>query len=81
MLKGALIATVVTLAVAVVATAAPGPAAMADAPKCKNKANKYVACTDKLKAVSPRRAPDVDGRDFLIWQRGPLRSKTGKLKN
>ena len=30
--------------------AATGPAAMAAAPKCLNKANKYVACTDKLKA-------------------------------
>jgi hypothetical protein len=44
--------------------------ALAEAPKCKNKANKYVACTDKLKAKAPRRASHVDGRDFLVWQRG-----------
>jgi len=65
MLKGALIAT----ALAVVAIA-QGPTAMADAPKCKNKANKYVACTGMLKSKTPpRRKGDVDGRDFLIWRR------------
>jgi len=70
MLKIALITTAGALAVAVFASAAAVPTAMADAPKCKNKANKYVACTDKLRARSPRRASDVDGRDFLVWQRG-----------
>lgn len=36
--------------------AQPGPQAIAEAPKCKNKANKYVACTDKLKAnTTPRK--------------------------
>jgi len=44
--------------------------AFAEAPKCKNKANKYVACTDKLKANTPRQASDVEGRDFLVWQKG-----------
>lgn len=67
MLKGALIAT--ALAFAAIATT-QGPAALADAPKCKNKANKHVACTDKLKAKAPRRrSGDVDGRDFLIWRK------------
>ncbi len=70
MLKVALIAAAGALAVTVLATAVTGPEAMAAAPKCKNKANKYVACTDKLKAKSPRRSSDVDGRDFLTWQRG-----------
>ena len=69
MLKVALIAAAGALAVTVLATAVTGPEAMAAAPKCKNKANKYVACTDKLKAKSPRRS-SVDGRDFLTWQRG-----------
>ena len=67
MLKGALIAAAGALAVAVFASAVTGPAVMAAAPKCKNKANPYVACTDKLKKKSPRRS---SGRDFLTWQRG-----------
>lgn len=68
MLKSAIVAT--ALAIAAVA-ATQVPPALADAPKCKNKANKYVACTDKLKANTPRRKGDVDGRDFLIWKRTP----------
>jgi hypothetical protein len=53
MLKLALIAAG-AFAVAVFATAATGPEAMAAAPKCLNKANKYVACTDKLATRKPR---------------------------
>ena len=59
MLKGAFIAA--ACALAVVATAVTGPAAMAAAPKCKNKANKYVACIDKLKAKTERKK----GVDYL----------------
>jgi hypothetical protein len=55
MLKGAVIAAAGVLAVAVFASAVTGPSAMAAAPKCKNKANKYVACTDKLKAKTQRK--------------------------
>jgi len=77
MLKGILIAAGSGLAAAVLVTSLVGPAAMAAAPKCKTKANKYVACTDKLKANSPRRSSDVDGRDFLTWQRGPSPTKPG----
>jgi hypothetical protein len=32
------------------------PPAVAEAPKCKTKANQYVACTDKLKANTARKA-------------------------
>ena len=47
------------LAVAVFAIAATGPTAMAAAAKCKNNANQYVACTDKLKArTQPKKAAD-----------------------
>ncbi len=67
MLRGTAVAA--ALAIAAVA-AAQSPAALAEAPKCTNKANKHVACTDKLKAKTPRRrGGDVDGRDFLIWKR------------
>ncbi len=67
MLKGTLIAAAGAFVAAVLAASLTGPPAIAEAPKCKNKANKYVACTDKLKE-SPRRSSA--GRDFLTWQRG-----------
>jgi hypothetical protein len=56
MLKGALLAAASTFAVAFFATATTGPAAMAAAPKCKSKANQYVACTDRLTSKT-RRTP------------------------
>jgi hypothetical protein len=80
MLKGAVVTAASTLAVAVFAIAVTGPSAMAAGPKCKNQANKYVACTDKLKAKSSRRTSDVDGRDFLVWRRNEGRPKGGKLR-
>jgi hypothetical protein len=52
MLRKLLIA-MAALATVGVFTAAPTlvtPQALAETPKCKNKANKYVACTEKLKA-------------------------------
>ncbi len=54
MLKSALIAAAGTLAIAAITTVVTGPEAAA-APKCLNKANKHVACTDKLRAKTPRR--------------------------
>jgi hypothetical protein len=33
---------------------------MADTPKCLNKANKHVACTDKLRAETPRKKSQFD---------------------
>lgn len=45
----ALIAAIVT------APTLQAPAAMAETPKCKTKANKHVACTDKLKANTARK--------------------------
>jgi hypothetical protein len=54
MLKMVLVAAGV-LAATVVTAALPTPAAMAEAPKCKTKANKYVACTDRLRAKAPRK--------------------------
>ena len=66
MLKGAFIAAAGTLAVAVFATAVAGPAAIAAAPKCKNKWHKYVACIDKLKTKTTQQAaldylPKIEG--------------------
>ncbi len=55
MLKSALIATAGTLAIVALTTAATGPEATAAEPKCLNKANKYVACTDKLRAKTQRK--------------------------
>ena len=69
MLKGAFFVAAGALAVAVFATAVTGPEAMAAAPKCKNKANKYVACTDKLRTKTGQKAAkdkqlDVDSYSF-----------------
>ena len=54
MLRGAVIAA--AGAFAVFATALASPVAMADAPKCLNKANPYVACTDSLKTPTGQKA-------------------------
>jgi hypothetical protein len=55
MFRSAFIATASALAFAVFASAVTDPAAMAAAPKCKNKANRYVACTDRLRAKTARK--------------------------
>jgi hypothetical protein len=67
MLKRALIVAAGTLAIAVFTTAATGPEAMAAAPKCKNKANKYVACTDKLRATPARKTAKGKQLDVESW--------------
>ena len=59
MLKSALIATACTLAIVALTTAATGPEATAAEPKCLNKANKYVACTDKLRAKTQRKGMPI----------------------
>jgi hypothetical protein len=53
MLKGAAIIAAGVLVIAVLAIAASG-SAIAVAPKCKNKANQYVACTDRLRSTPQR---------------------------
>jgi hypothetical protein len=55
MLKSALFATG-ALALSALVTAATGSVAMAVTPNCLNKANKYVACTDKLKTKTGQSA-------------------------
>lgn len=80
MLRKLLFATAVLGALGLIVTPAlVTNQAFAEAPKCKNKANKYVACTDKLKAKTPRRASGLRGRDFLTWQKGNNRPNTKKL--
>lgn len=45
-----------SLAASALFTLAPAaPEAMAETPKCKDRANKYVACTDDRQAKAPRR--------------------------
>jgi hypothetical protein len=53
MLKGAAVIATGVLVIAVLVIASSGPAT-ANVPKCKNKANPYVACTDRLKNAPPR---------------------------
>jgi hypothetical protein len=56
MLKGASVIAASVLVIAVLTIAAAGPAAIAAAPKCLNKANQYVACTSNLRAkTQPQR--------------------------
>ena len=54
-------AAVATAAMLAAAPALVAPQALAATPKCKNKANKYVACTDKLKAKTQRKKAGHDG--------------------
>jgi hypothetical protein len=57
MFKYAPVVAACALVVAVFAIAASGPAAIAAAPKCLNKANQYVACTSNLRAkTQPQRS-------------------------
>jgi hypothetical protein len=51
MLKAALAVSIGVLAVALFTTAAIGPAAMADAPKCKNKARGIKTNQESFKAT------------------------------
>jgi hypothetical protein len=60
MLKGAPVVAASALVVAVFAIADSGPAAIAAAPKCLNKANQYVACTSNLRAKTQPRRPAFD---------------------
>jgi hypothetical protein len=55
MLKTALIATGALVLSAFIA-AATGPVAMAATTKCLNKANKYVACTDRFRSKQLQRS-------------------------
>lgn len=57
-----------TLAAVLVGLALHAPAAVAEAPTCKNKANKYVACTDKLRAKTPSRAGAKGGNVEFEWK-------------
>jgi hypothetical protein len=73
MLKAALVATSALVAV-VFATAVMGPAAMAATPNCLNKANKYVACTDKLKTkTGPAANQTRTIRTTPLWSAGARR--------
>jgi hypothetical protein len=68
MSRTAPIALAGTLAAVLVGLALHAPAAVAEAPQCKNKANKYVACTDKLRANTPRRAGAKGGNVEFEWK-------------
>jgi hypothetical protein len=80
-LKCTLIAAAGALASAVVMPAFTTPSALAAAPKCLNKANKYVACTNKLKAKTQRKGA-VKLQNSMVrswstssdgtWRRRPL---------
>jgi hypothetical protein len=60
MLRKLLLAAAALGTLGLIVTPAVTHQALAEAPKCKNKANKYVACTDKLKAKAPRRKSGFD---------------------
>ena len=59
------------LAAAIFATVPAGTEAMAAAPKCLNKANKHVACTDKLKAKAPRKKATNYGKVDMDYRPPP----------
>jgi hypothetical protein len=67
MLKSALVATG-ALVLSAFVTAATGSAAMAVTPNCLNKANKYVACTDRLKTKTGQKANQTRTiRTMPLW--------------
>ena len=70
-MRTALIATAGTLAIVALTIAAAGPEATAAEPKCLNKANKYVACTDKLRATPARKKAKGKQLDVESYQWGP----------
>ncbi len=49
--------------------------ASAATPKCLNKANKYVACTDKLRAKTPRKKAWIDGFPRIEGIKGETEDK------
>jgi hypothetical protein len=64
-LKPILIALGGALATAFITLVLVAPAARAEAPKCKNQAHKYVACTDKLRAKT---GPAARGNVEYTWK-------------
>ena len=77
MLKATL--AVASVLAAAVFTTAGAPAATANPPKCKNKANKYVACTDKLKTKTQRKSGAVGDKDVQTLGAVSLAIKRGTL--
>ena len=77
-MRNATLAVASALAVAVFTTAV-SPAAMANPPKCKNKANKYVACTDKLNTNAQRKSGGVGDKDVQTLGAVSLAIKRGTL--
>jgi len=70
MLKGVFVTASGALAVAVFVSAVAGQSAMAAAPKCQNKANKYAACTDRLKANTTGKKTKDKQLDVESWSWG-----------
>ena len=60
MWKLAIVALAVAVGVALLGVAG-SPPAIANAPKCKDKSNRYVACTDRRGAGTPARKKKKDG--------------------
>ena len=69
MFRPSLVATALIAAI-VAAPTLQAPAAMAETPKCKTKANKHVACTDKLKATTARKDAKDRQLDVESWSWG-----------
>jgi hypothetical protein len=77
MLKSASVIAAGLLVIGILAIA--GPAAMAVAPKCKSKANPYVACTDKLKP-NTRRARMEYGKIEITYGKKDLHRMQPRLR-
>ena len=79
MMKGASVISAGVLVMGILAIAVSGPTAMAVAPKCKDKANPYVACTDKLKP-NTRRARMEYGKIEITYGRKDLHRRQPRLR-
>jgi hypothetical protein len=62
------------LAAIVAMPALLAPAAVAETPKCKTKANKHVACTDKLKANAARQQAKGGHLDVESYSWGNIKA-------
>lgn len=64
-------------AFALIALAPAAPDAMAETPKCKNRINEYVACTNKRKDNAPRRNAKEHKGEIELLSHGHGRKSKG----
>jgi hypothetical protein len=79
MLRKLLVATAAlgTFGVIIASPGVVAPRALAAGPKCLNKANKYVACTDKLASKTQRKKSQFDALPKIEGIKGETEARRG----